>query len=331
MVDLSTISYTLYAITASGTALDITGLVQELGWEENEGELASRITFTLANHTYDGKRISSLLKLNCIVVVKASIGGTQTEVARGRIVTWRPSQQSGENDFYAMAYDLLFDLQKSQDDRYISKGTNTKTAIKKIFSDWKVPVGAYSGPSKKHKKTVFKAQYLGDIITDLLDDAVKDGSEKYVIYAQQSKVYIRKVGYNSTVYAFENDQLISSQVEFSTVDLVTRVKIYATGSEKSKPKYKTTINGKTEYGIRQRVYNKSKSDSMKKAKSEAKNILKENGDVKKTYKLKAPDIPTIRKGHKIYAKTRHMSGYYIVTSIQHDATNRVMTMTVKPE
>lgn len=333
MVDISTISYSLYAITSTNGALDITELVSELTWEENEGELASRITFTIANQPYRGEHISSFLKLNCVVMIKAHVGGTSTEVARGKIVTWKTSQESDTDELQITAYDLLYDLQKSEDDRYIAKGTTTETAIKKILSDWKVPVGGYSGPSKKHKKTVFSAQSLGDIITSLLDDAVKDGADKYVIYAYKSKVYVRKVGYNPTIYAFENEEhnIISASVELSTAELVTRVKIYATGSEKSKPKYKATINGKTEYGIRQKVQNKSSGDSLKKAKKEAKATLKENGDVKKTYSLKTPDVPYVRKGHKVYAKTRSMSGFYIVTSIQHDAESRTMSMELKPE
>ena len=47
-------------------------------------------------------------------------------------------------------------------------------------------------------------------------------------------------------------------------------------------------------------------------------------------RLQAPDVPTVRKGDKIHAKTRTREGYFIIKSIQHNAATATMTMGVVP-
>lgn len=64
MVDVSKIAYKVFLLRENGEQLDITDIASGLNWEENEGELAQRVSLTLANIIHKGNRVSSLAKPN---------------------------------------------------------------------------------------------------------------------------------------------------------------------------------------------------------------------------------------------------------------------------
>ena len=242
MIDVSKVAYNVYAVLQDGTRLNVTPAVTDLGWEEGESELSSRFSFTVANVDYNGSPLSSTIKPNTAIVVTASAGGDEQEVASGKVIEWNPQDGATMKDFSVVCYDDLYNLQKSQDDRYIKAGTGTKSALNAIFSDWGIPAGEYKGPDKPHAKTLFKAEYLGDIITELLDDAEKHGADNYVIRMTSGKVDVLPINANETVYHFdEDDNLTTSGDKISTADLVTRVKVI--GLEKKIRAAARTVNG----------------------------------------------------------------------------------------
>ena len=49
MIDVSKVAYNVYAVLQDGTRLNVTPAVTDLGWEEGEGELSARFSFTAAN------------------------------------------------------------------------------------------------------------------------------------------------------------------------------------------------------------------------------------------------------------------------------------------
>ena len=199
MIDVSKVAYNVYAVLQDGTRLNVTPAVTDLGWEEGEGELSARFSFTAANVDYNGNPLSSTIKPNTAIVVTASAGGDEKEVANGKVIEWYPQDSATAKGFSVVCYDDLYNLQKSQDDRYIKAGTGTKSALNAIFSDWGIPAGEYKGPDKPHAKTLFKAEYLGDIITELLDDAEKHGADNYVIRMTGGKVDVLRINANETV------------------------------------------------------------------------------------------------------------------------------------
>lgn len=330
MIDVSKIEYNVYAVLEDGTRLNVTPAVTDLGWEEGEGELSTRFSFTAANADYNGNPLSSTIKPNCAIAITASAGGDEEEVASGKVIEWYPQSGSNMKDFSVVGYDDLFCLQKSQDDRYISAGTGTKSALNAIFSDWGIQLGEYKGPDKPHAKTLFKGEYLGDIITELLDDAEKHGAENYVIRESKGKVSVLPINANETVYHFDgDDSLTTASDKISTADLVTRVKVIGLEKKTSKRSVEATLDGKTEYGVRQRIYTRSSDDTAAQAKAAAQKILDEKGEPTRKTSLKGADLPFIHKGDKIRAAADTVNGYCTVLGVQHDAANRTMTLTVK--
>lgn len=331
MIDISKLTYKVVVLGETGEQLNVTDITENLSWEENDGELALRLSVTLANTTHNGKRISSIAKPNCYIIVTAEVESSSEEVARVRIIEWEPTR-TGESDSIVLSgYDELFDLQKSQDNRYLPEGTGTDTAIKAIFSEWGIPVASYEGPSNPNAKTTYRNEYLSDIILDLMKTAVQHGEEECVIRAKKGKVSVVPRGTNGTVYVFADTQNLElSRYRISTADMVTVVKIVAPDSGSGRQKIEAVENGKVQYGKRQRILVRDKEDSLGTAQAAARKILEDDGKPAETFEIRSPDVPYVRKGDKVKVVTRVYEGFAYVLSVQHNATSRAMTMTIKP-
>lgn len=94
MIDVANIKYRLVVMTEDKKQYNIKEFVENLGWEENDGELAVRISFTAKNDKTSAGLISSLAKPGCLVGIFASHGSTDEEVARGYITDWNKSSGS---------------------------------------------------------------------------------------------------------------------------------------------------------------------------------------------------------------------------------------------
>lgn len=128
MVDIRKLAYKVIAVLESGTQLDISRATENLGWEEGEREMSMRLSLVIQNAQYQGQHLSQLIKPGCIIAVTADWGDGTEEVARGTIQNWEPSNSGSSDTLSVLAYDELFLLQKSQDNRYITAGTSTKAA-----------------------------------------------------------------------------------------------------------------------------------------------------------------------------------------------------------
>ncbi len=330
MVDICTLEYKVVAFDESGNKHDITDLIENFGWEENDHELAVRLSFTARNDRVSKSRLSTIIKPNCQILSYAKSGKEPfVEVARGRVVTWSCVNRNSEYTFKCTAYDDLYCLQKSQDDFFFQSGTGTKSRINKVLGQWGISLGKYEGPNASHGKKKYQGMYLSDIILAILDDGVKKGGSRCIIRQKKGQVQIVKRGGNKDVYVFESDNTVALTQSLSTEDLVTRVKIMGKEKKGGKEKVIATLNGDTKYGIRQRIYKRGHEEKLSDAKSAAQAILDENGGLKNEAKVQAPDVPYIRKGDLVCMRVQQIKGDFYVLSIQHDAGTRSMTMDIK--
>ena len=329
MLDLAKVTYRIVVIAEKNKQYDISNFITNLGWEENENEIAVRISFTVRNDKTKKGRLSSLIKPGCLIGVFAKTGKKEKEVARGYVTDWNPQLQNSGNNLKCTCYDVLYNLQKSQDNKYFSSGIGTKSIITGIFKDWKVPVKKYSGPNVSHGKLKYNNSYVSDILMDVLDDAHKKGAGRYIVRTDKGYVDVIKRGSNKTIYVFKPNITKSVSTSISTAELVTRVKVIGKADDDGKSSVEAVLNGKTEYGIRQRIYTRGSDESLGDAKSSAKEILDEDGKVKREITLQAPDVPYIRKGDLVYIIAGVKDAYYFVKSIRHDCDTYSMTMEVK--
>jgi len=327
MIDLSKITYRVVVMDEKKKQYNIKDYIQNLGWEENENEIAVRISFTSKNDKTSEGYLSSIIKPGCLVGIFASDGGSlDDEVARGYVETWNPIEKNSGHSLKCTIYDELYKLQKSQDNRYYPSGTGTKSALQGIFDDWEIPQSDYKGPNASHGKLVYNNKYLSDIILELLDDAVKLGSSKCIVRASKGYTSVIERGSNKTVYVFkvDNTQMFSQTI--STADLITRVKVVGQADDDGKRSIEATLNGLTQYGIRQRIYTRGQDEELADAKSAAQEILDDEGKITKKMTVQAPDVPFIRKGDLVYLISELTKDYYFVKSIQHNADVYSMTM-----
>ena len=327
MIDLSKIQYRVVVMDEKNNQYNIKDFIHSLGWEENDGEIAVRSSFTAKNDKTSKGYLSNIIKPGCLIGIFATDGGSlDEEVARGYVETWNPTEKNSGNNLKCVNYDELYKLQKSQDNRYYASGTGTKSALQGIFDDWEIPQGDYNGPNASHGKTVYNNRYLSDIMIELLDDAVKKGEEKCIIRASKGYTSVIPRGSNKTVYAFRVDNSQSFSQSISTANLITRVKVVGQADDDGNRSVDATVNGETKYGIRQRIYTRGSDESVSDAQSAAQEILDDDGKIEKEMKVQSPDVPFIRKGDLVYVISGSVSDYYYVNSIQHNADSYSMTM-----
>ena len=323
------VQYYVYVTTEKKLTLNVTNAVEDLGWEENEKEISCRISFTMYNATYENQRLSTLIKIGQAVTVKANWGDGSKTIVTGFIKEAERDSTKSSEAYKIIAYDCLFSMQKSQDNVYYAKGKKTKAALTDIFKKWSVKIDKYTGPDVKHSKIVYKNKNLSDIVLGILDEAVKKGGAKSVVRASGNKVSILKIGSNSEVYQFDSSNCVESKYKISITSMVTRVKIVASKKDSDQAKVEAVVNGKTSYGVMQKIQTHASSDSLSDAKKAAREILDEYGDPKKTMTVQAPDVPPIYKGDMVHINAGSLKGDYIVKSIQHNAATGKMSMDVE--
>lgn len=328
MIDIAKMEYQLLCTTGGGSEYNITDAVINLGWEENDGEISSRITFDANNAAAKKKKLSSIVKLGGLVRVVAKYGGDKKEVARGRVTDWDPIKTQTEDKVQYVTYDELHDLEQSQDYFYFEKGQNTEGIVSQILGKWGIPIGKYEGPSVAHEKIKFDTDTLADDIISILDDGAKKGGPKSFLRATKGKAEIVQWGKNDPIYALTTETGLSFQHSKSTQGMITRVIILSKESKGTRPQVQATVDGLTQYGIRQKIVRRDKDATLDEAKKSAQDILDDKGKLKDTITLKHPDVPYIRKGDKVYCKGCGLKGYYYVKGIRHDVDAREMTLDV---
>ena len=330
MIDVSKIIYSLILIRPDGQRLDLQPYIRSLSWEENDGELAVRLEVELQNQQLaDGKWLHQLTPLGGQVFLYADWGSGQQEIFRGTIFSWN-YRTDPLGHFTITAYDQLIYLMKSKDDRFYKAGQTAKAIIEDIAKAWRIPLGTVQGPDVALAKQVFRGDTLADMIYSVLDQAKKRGAGKWIVRSKQGKIDVIRPGQNSPVYCFTHDENVDSIQDRQDIeDLVTRVKVIGAEDSEGKAPVVAQLDGRTEFGTLQEVVYQRQFDDVSAAKAAAQDILKERGQPRKQRKVYAPDLPFLRRGDKIYIAAGTLIGYYIVSSVIHDATNRIMVMEVE--
>lgn len=329
MIDISKIKYRLVVMTESKNQYNIKEFVEDLGWEENDGELATRISFTAKNEKTSAGLISSLAKPGCLVGVFATDGSIDEEVARGYVTNWKPLLSGSKDKVDITCYDELYNLEESQDLIYYSSGIGTKSAITQIFDNWQIPTEKYDGPDVTHGKLAYKTESLADVLLDILDDAKKKGGGDAFIRAAKGKVSVLQWGSNKTVYHFEVDNTKQVSHKMSTAGMITRVKVIGQEDDDGRSSVEAVVNGQTKFGIRQKIYVRGKDDSVSDAQSAAQDIINDKGQVDEEITVQSPDIPFVRKGDLVHITAGTLNDYYFVKGVRHDADSMSMTMDLK--
>lgn len=325
MINMSEIKYYAVAVGDNGKQTDITDYVNSLAWSESKGELSMKSQFTARNDKTESGYLSEIIKPGSLFLIIVTTGKETKEVARGRVEVWNPVTENETVELTCTCYDDLYPFQKSQDNYIVKNNTRAYKALSKFFQIWKIPRGFYDGPSIKLKKMVFQQKYLGDIITQILNQAYELGDEKYFMRAADGVIDILPYFDNIDIYFFNNDNATKIDEKQSTENLVTRVKIM----DKANKKMKANVDGLTEFGIRQIISPMQEGQSLKTAKKLAERVIAERGVIERSIKLSCNDLPFLRKGDVVYVDIGTSVGYFDVTGVTHQADSYTMTMNLE--
>lgn len=330
MIDVANISYFLILLRPDGQRMDLRPFLRSLFWEENGGELAVRLTAELQNiQMPDGKWLHQLVPLGSQIFLYSDWGRGRQEIFRGTVFAW-DYRTDPLGHFTITAYDQLIYLMKSKDDRFYKAGQTAKVIIQDIAKAWGIPLGDVQGPNIALGKQVFRGATLADMINSALKEAKAKDSIKWIVRSRRGKIDVVRPGTNSPVYVFSADTNVDSISDRQDIeDLVTRVKIIGAEDEEDKAPVVATLDGRTEFGTLQEVVYQRQFDNLAAAKAAAQDILKERGQPKRSRKVVASDLPFLRRGDKVKVEAGTLIGYYIVSSVTHDATNRIMVMEVE--
>lgn len=337
-MDISKVQYRVFVLKSDGSKVYFDNLLLEGFYEENEGELASRLEVTLKNIRRNNAWIHPLVAPGAYVFLQATDGNGWQEVFRGRVYRWHTSPDDDHIVGFT-AYDSLYPLQQSKEHKYYQKGETAVSCIRGLAREWNIPLGRIDGPNTRLAKKLYRSTRIGDIIADRLEEARKKGSGRYVVRSTKGKLEVVAEGNNNTVYILDQGWAETSFDEKNIEGLITRVKIYGNEDDEGRATVKAVKNGRTEFGVLQEILYSSSYDSMSEANKAAEELLKEKGEPKVTRTVSGPDIPWIRKGDRIKVASgtigkKGSNGKWepvdcIVTGISHDLTNLRMTLTLR--
>lgn len=335
MIDVTKIQYAMIVITPAGQRINLLGIraedasvVRALFWEENDGELSARMEAEIQNIEYRGTWLHKLIPLNAPVFVYADWGAGYQEVFRGTVTDYY-YRTDPLGHFTIEAYDVLYALGENEDDRFYPAGQTGKAILEDIARAWNIPIGIIQGPNVAMSKKVYRGDTLATMYYDVISEAKRRGDGKWIVRSSQGRVEVIRPGQNSPVYVFSAGMNVSEISEQRSIrGLVTRVKILGTDDTEGRTPVLATLDGNTDFGIRQRIIYERQYDSFAAAKAAAQDMLKEYGQPTKLKRFIAPDLPFLRRGDKVKVAAGTVIGYQIVSSVIHDATNRMMIVEV---
>lgn len=324
--------YSVY-VTINNVKYDLTPALIRLDLSEQENQLAQVATIDLFNTLVDGKYLTGLLTVRNRVTVFANDGERSDEVFRGFI--WARPYTSGleDRELTLKCYDHLIYLQESEEAQYFSAGKSSKDVVSSLCSKWGVQLD-WSYSTITHSKMALRGALSDIIMSDVLD-LVKDRTgTKYVIRSEKDVMKVMGVGQNATVYSFKSKENAIQTRSESTMDgMTTKVVILGKADDDGRQPIEATVDGDTStYGTLQKIISRNENTALADAKKEAEGILKESGQPFWDWQVRAPDIPWIRKGDKVYVNAGDIyDSTLIVASVSHisSSTKKEITMTLK--
>lgn len=326
-VNVSDISYDVDLMTEGGASIPLSNLVTALSWESQVSELAARATLTVANIKINGAWLMEIAKINCVIVIYASIGKARKKVFDGTIWEWQYTSAQ-QKELTITAYDRLIRLQQSKDFLYFQKGMSTQALISEICAGWGVPVAYSWGASITHEKKTFSGQTISDMIISLLEEVKQKTGQKYIAAFNDGQFEIKGYGANSDIYKFETDSTISTSDRLSINNLVTRVKIIGKVDKSGRPSVDAIVDGDTRYGVLQEIIRRDSDKTVGSAQAEANALIKDKGKPEETIQVQAPDLPYLKKGDKVEIRAGNLLGYFNLEGVVHNGMTRQMTMTL---
>lgn len=331
MPSLANPEYTAY-IVSGDKKYNVTPAVVSIDRSESKKELAQSVTLQLANVKVGDSRLSDLITVRSRMYLYANDGSGATEVFRGFVWTSTAQDSMTNQDFKVKCYDHLIYWQESETSVWYATGQTTEALVQKLCDSWGVKLD-YQYQSITNPKMPLRG-YLADILmADLLDPVRERLGRDYDVRSVKDILTITESGQNKTIYNIvEGKNAISASYEVTMNGMITKVVILGAADNDDREPVEATMSQNTgKYGTLQKIIRRSGETTLYESKQEGQTILDESSTPKRSYMVKAPDIPWIRKGDMVYVNAGIINGkYLIVDEIDRslDNSKKVMTLTM---
>lgn len=331
MPSLTNPDYTAYIV--SGTVkYNVTPALIAADRSEAKKEMAQCVTLELANVKVGDKYLSELIQARDRVYLYANDGSKDGEVFRGFVWTGGGQDSLSDKSFKIKSYDNLIYWQESEASEWFASGMKTETVVKKLCDNWGVKL-SYNYASITHPKLALRGGLSDILMADILDPVKERKGKDYVVTSIKDVLTVSQVGQNQTIYhILEGKNATSASYEYTMNGMITKVVILGKAdNDDREPVEGTRSKNTSKYGTLQKIIRRSGDTTLAEVKEEATNLLNENCTPKYSYLVKAPDIPWIRKGDKVYVNAGSIKKkYLIVDDIDRtvDNTKKEMTLTL---
>lgn len=319
-------SYSLINITREGKQYDITQLVTNLSWGGDAREAARRLEFEIVygDNAYIPKYKPPT---GSYVILRNS---QNIELFRG--VVWEPENESGKTNSRRMTcFDNGIYLTHNEA-AYKFVKMSPEAMIKKICSDFNIPVGTITATGITLSKLILRnsneGMTLWDMIVTILTEARKRTGKKYRAVIKQGKLCVEEAGKNVQRYILTAEQnLIRASYKESLENMRNRVVIVnEKGQKLADIRNKKLIS---RYGMLQAY----RQENVKSAEAQkiAKNLLSELGTLTQEWEVEALGIDEVEAGQmiEIYEPVTGIVGKYYVLTDEHKLDNGVHTMSLE--
>lgn len=314
----------------NGIQTNITPLVGDISWRDSIDTLGIQLDFNIANND-NGNIPKDILDIGHMIVLLGEKGNN--EIFRGLPVT---ENKQGRQPIGYSCFDYGFYLNKSKE-IYQFKKIKADVAIKKICTDFKIPIGSIISISTIINKIYYDKE-LSEIIKDILDIATKSTGIKYRMEFREGKFYIQKYTDMIIKASFDLGGTIQDITDFtsnptrsrSIEEMKNSIKIY-TGDENKIKVVATARDEKLikEYGLLQEVQSVDEKD-IAKAKNIANNLLKDLAKITEDNSIELIGNDDVRAGRilEINEPLTGMKGNYLIKDCTHTIKNGIHKMQV---
>jgi len=247
------------------------------------------------------------------------------EVNRGIIVT---EKRKGRDSVAYTAYDYAWYLSKSKS-VYQFNGISVSKAIKKILSDFGIPIGSMASMQAIVSK-VYIQKSPAEIMTDLLKMHEQQTGQRMNTELRQGQLYIEKMEDMEFIGTFKLasniapnnvlDNPLGAERTRTIEDMRNQVKIILSKNDN----YETValaqdVNTGSKYGLLEEVF-KIDEEDVAKARQVSKILLERLNKIHESNKISLMGDPKFKAGKifNLYEPVTKMQGRYMITNCSHN-------------
>lgn len=313
-------------LVKGATMTDITPMLGGLSWKSSTDTLGDELSFEIA---FNDTRFFPInpCDVGDMVVLKNG-----EEITRAVIVD---EDRSGRGPISYTAYDFAFYLNKSSS-VYQFNGMSASGVLKKVLSDFGVPIGGINVPGVAITK-IYNNVVVSDIIRDVLDILTEKTGKIFLMEMRQGKMYIE----NQTTQTVSGTFQLADNVEVydvtdaigdishkrSITDMINSVQIVGNDDKLLLTKSDGAMVSK--YGKLQKVVTLDQDEKLSAAQV-AQNELNVLSKMTEEISVELIGDDRVRAGRlfKLSEPVTGVSGTFLITDATHTIANGIHTMSL---